>query len=99
MVGPKLSTLNSFPGVKANSPQISLRFPTDASTSPSPRDDLFLTPTLSLPLWEWTSDWLEDMDNNRTQRLGRGRSPWAPDSRISSQRCHLSCPASKAGSK
>ncbi|KAF6082802.1 roundabout guidance receptor 4 [Phyllostomus discolor] len=26
---------------------------TGASPPPSPRDDLFLTPTLSLPLWEW----------------------------------------------
>lgn len=70
---------------------------TDISSPPSPREDLFLTPTLSLPLWEWRSDWLEDVENNRTQQLGRGLPPWPPDPRISSQRGQLSCPASKAG--
>nr|XP_012607980.1 roundabout homolog 4 isoform X3 [Microcebus murinus] len=70
---------------------------TDASSPPSPRDDLFLTPTLSLPLWEWRPDWLEDMEPNHTQRLGRGLPPWPPDSRISSQSSRLSCPVPKAG--
>ncbi|XP_016059882.1 PREDICTED: roundabout homolog 4 [Miniopterus natalensis] len=53
---------------------------TGASSPPSPRDDLFLTPTLSLPLWEWQSDWLEDVENSHIQRLGRGLPPWPPDS-------------------
>ncbi|XP_030186742.1 roundabout homolog 4 isoform X1 [Lynx canadensis] len=70
----------------------------DASSPPSPRDDLFLTSTLSLPLWEWRSDWLEDMENNHSQRLGRGLPPWPPDSRISSGRSQLSRPEPKAGS-
>ncbi|XP_045411678.1 roundabout homolog 4 isoform X2 [Lemur catta] len=70
---------------------------TDASSPPSPRDDLFLTPTLSLPLWEWRPDWLEDMEINHTQRLGRGLPPWTPDSQISSQSSRLSCPVPKAG--
>ncbi|KAI5943224.1 Roundabout4 [Manis javanica] len=70
---------------------------TDASSPPSPRDDLFLTPTFSLPLWEWRSGWLEDMENNHTQRLGRGLPPWPPDSQISSQRNQHSCPGPKAG--
>uniref|UniRef100_A0A8C8YE21 Roundabout homolog 4 n=1 Tax=Prolemur simus TaxID=1328070 RepID=A0A8C8YE21_PROSS len=70
---------------------------TDASSPPSPKDDLFLTPTLSLPLWEWRPDWLEDVEINLTQRLGRGLPPWTPDSRISSQSSRLSCPVPKAG--
>uniref|UniRef100_A0A671EHF4 Roundabout homolog 4 n=1 Tax=Rhinolophus ferrumequinum TaxID=59479 RepID=A0A671EHF4_RHIFE len=70
---------------------------TDASSPPSPREDLFLPPTLPLPLWEWRSDWLEDLENHRTQQLGRGLPPWPPDSQISSQGSQLSCPASKAG--
>ncbi|XP_015978141.2 roundabout homolog 4 isoform X2 [Rousettus aegyptiacus] len=70
---------------------------TDASSPPSPRDDVFLTPTFSLPLWEWRSDWLEDVESNHTQRLGRGLPPWPPDSQISSQRSQRSCPVSKAG--
>ncbi|XP_017379446.1 roundabout homolog 4 isoform X1 [Cebus imitator] len=70
---------------------------TDASSPPSPRDDIFLTPNLSLPLWEWRPDWLEDMDVNHTQRLGRGMPPWPTDSRISSQRSQLHCPMPKAG--
>ncbi|XP_053450355.1 roundabout homolog 4 isoform X2 [Nycticebus coucang] len=70
---------------------------TDASSPPSPRDDLFLTPTFSLPLWEWRPDWLEDMEVNRTQRLRRGLPPWPPDSRISPQKSHFSCPVPKAG--
>ncbi|XP_057551848.1 roundabout homolog 4 isoform X2 [Hippopotamus amphibius kiboko] len=70
---------------------------TDASSPPSPRDDLFLTSALSLPLWEWRSDWLEDMEKNNTQWLGRRLLPRPPDSRISSQRSQLSCPAPKAG--
>ncbi|XP_045716331.1 roundabout homolog 4 isoform X2 [Phyllostomus hastatus] len=53
---------------------------TGASPPPSPRDDLFLTPTLSLPLWEWRSDWLEDLESNHIQQLGRGLPPWPPDS-------------------
>uniref|UniRef100_A0A8C0T1H0 Roundabout homolog 4 n=2 Tax=Canis lupus TaxID=9612 RepID=A0A8C0T1H0_CANLF len=69
---------------------------TDASSPPSPRDDLFLTSTLSLPLWEWRSDWLEDMENNRSQRLGRGLPPWPPDSRRSSRRSQLGRPEPKA---
>ncbi|XP_014649200.1 PREDICTED: roundabout homolog 4 isoform X1 [Ceratotherium simum simum] len=70
---------------------------TDASSPPSPRDDFFLTSTLSPPLWERRADWLEDMENNHTQRLGRGLPPWPPDSRISPQRSQLSCPAPKTG--
>ncbi|KAK1328508.1 hypothetical protein QTO34_012081 [Cnephaeus nilssonii] len=53
---------------------------TGASSPPSPRADRFLTRTLSLPLWEWRSDWLEDLENNHIQRLGRGLPPWPPDS-------------------
>ncbi|XP_004874533.1 roundabout homolog 4 isoform X3 [Heterocephalus glaber] len=70
---------------------------TDASSPPSPRDDLFLTPTLSLPLWEWRPDWLEDIEINHTQQPGRGLPPWTPDSGISFQRSRLSCPVTKAG--
>ncbi|XP_025784640.1 roundabout homolog 4 [Puma concolor] len=83
--------------VKASPPQTNLPSLTDASSPPSPRDDLFLTSTLSLPLWEWRSDWLEDMENNHSQRLGRGLPPWPPDSRISSGRSQLSRPEPKAG--
>ncbi|XP_006775168.2 PREDICTED: roundabout homolog 4 [Myotis davidii] len=53
---------------------------TGASSPPSPRDDRLLTRTLSLPLWEWRSDWLEDLENSHIQRLGRGLPPWPPDS-------------------
>ncbi|KAM8817219.1 roundabout homolog 4 isoform 1-T1 [Rhynchonycteris naso] len=53
---------------------------TGASSPPSPRDDRCLTTTLSLPLWEWRSDWLEDMENHHIQQLGRGFPPWPPDS-------------------
>lgn len=70
---------------------------TDASSPPSPRDDVFLTPTFSLPLWEWRSDWLEDLESNHPQRLGRGLPPWPPDSQISSQRSQCSFPVPKAG--
>ncbi|MBV99467.1 Roundabout 4, partial [Eschrichtius robustus] len=70
---------------------------TDALSPPSPRDDLFLNSALSLPPWEWRSEWLEDMEKNHTQWLGRGLPPWPPTSRISSQRSQLSCPAPKAG--
>lgn len=70
---------------------------TDASSPPSPRDDLFLTPTLSLPLWEWRPDWLEDIEINHTQQTGRGLPSWTPDSRISSQQSQLSRPVPKAG--
>ncbi|KAM4847662.1 roundabout homolog 4 isoform X3 [Urocitellus parryii] len=68
---------------------------TDASSPPSPRDDLFLTSTLSLPLWEWRPDWLEDEEINHARRLGRGLPPWPPDSGISCQRSQLSCPVPK----
>ncbi|XP_037361433.1 roundabout homolog 4 isoform X2 [Talpa occidentalis] len=70
---------------------------TDVSSPPSPREDLFLTSALSLPLWEWRSDWQEDMENHHTQHLGRGRPPWPPNSRTSSQRSHLGRPAPKGG--
>ncbi|KAG3286866.1 roundabout homolog 4 isoform X2 [Ictidomys tridecemlineatus] len=70
---------------------------TDASSPPSPRDDLFLTSTLSLPLWEWRPDWLEDEEINHARRLGRGLPPWPPDSGISCQRSQLSCPVPKDG--
>ncbi|XP_036894126.1 roundabout homolog 4 isoform X2 [Sturnira hondurensis] len=53
---------------------------TGASPPPSPRDDLFLTPALSLPLWEWRSDWLEDVESNHIRQLQRGLPPWPPDS-------------------
>lgn len=85
--------------MKVSHLQINLPSLTDASSPPSPRDDLYLTSTLSLPLWEWRSDWLEDMENHRSQQLGRGLPPWPPDSRISSQRSQLGCPKPKAASK
>lgn len=70
---------------------------TDASSPPSPRDDLSLTRSFSLPLWEWRPDWLEDAEINHTQRLGRGLPPWPPDSRVSSQRSWLTGVVPKAG--
>ncbi|XP_031200711.1 roundabout homolog 4 isoform X2 [Mastomys coucha] len=70
---------------------------TDASSPPSPRDDLSLTRSFSLPLWEWRPDWLEDAEINHTQRLGRGLPPWPPDSRVSSQRSWLTGAVPKAG--
>ena len=96
---PKLSALNWSIRVKDNPPQIPLPSLTDALSPPSPRDDLFLNSALSLPPWEWRSEWLEDMEKNHTQWLGRGLPPWPPTSRISSQRSQLSCPAPKAGGK
>ncbi|XP_060035798.1 roundabout homolog 4 isoform X3 [Erinaceus europaeus] len=72
---------------------------TDASSLPSSRDDLFLTSSLSLPLWEWRSDWLEELEHGHTQRLSRGLPPWPPDSWIPSQRSQLSSPVPKATSK
>ncbi|KAF4009710.1 hypothetical protein G4228_001067 [Cervus hanglu yarkandensis] len=74
---------------------------TDASSPPSPRDDLSLTSTLSLTPWEWRSDWLEDIEKNPTQWLGRGLPPWPPESRLSSQKSQLklSSPVPKAGGK
>ncbi|XP_020013403.1 roundabout homolog 4 isoform X3 [Castor canadensis] len=72
-------------------------FTADASSPPSPRDDLFLTPSLSLPLWEWRPDWLEDAEINHTQQLGRGLPPWPPDSGVSYQRSRLSGVVPKAG--
>ncbi|XP_045441430.1 roundabout homolog 4 isoform X1 [Pipistrellus kuhlii] len=53
---------------------------TGASSPPSPRADRFLTRTLSLPLWEWRPDWLDDLESSQVQRLGRGLPPWPPDS-------------------
>ncbi|OBS80931.1 hypothetical protein A6R68_20864, partial [Neotoma lepida] len=70
---------------------------TDASSPPSPRDDLSLTRSFSLPLWEWRPDWLEDAAVSHTQRLGRGLPPWPPDFRVSSQRSQLSGAVPKAG--
>ncbi|XP_005004986.1 roundabout homolog 4 isoform X2 [Cavia porcellus] len=70
---------------------------TDASSPPSPRDDISLTPTFPLSLWEWRPDWLEDIEINHTQQLGKGLPPWTPDSGISSQRSRLSCHVPKAG--
>ncbi|XP_029399519.1 roundabout homolog 4 isoform X3 [Mus pahari] len=70
---------------------------TDASSPPSPRDDLSLTRSFSLPLWEWRPDWLEDAEISHTQRLGRGLPPWPPDSRVSSQRSWLTGAVPKAG--
>lgn len=70
---------------------------TDASSPPSPRDDLSLTRSFSLPLWEWRPDWLEDAEISHTQRLGRGLPPWPPDSRLPSQRSWLSGAVPKAG--
>ncbi|KAM5246027.1 roundabout homolog 4 [Ctenodactylus gundi] len=72
---------------------------TDASSPPSPRDDLFLTPTLSLPLWEWRPDWLEDAEINHTQHLGRDLPHWPPDSGLASQQNQLSYPVPKPGGK
>ncbi|GAB1294037.1 Roundabout homolog 4 [Apodemus speciosus] len=70
---------------------------TDASSPPSPRDDLSLTRSFSLPLWEWRPDWLEDAEISHTQRLGRGLPPWPPDSRVSSQQSWLTGAVPKAG--
>lgn len=98
-VCPKRPALNWSLRVMANALHTNLPSLTDASSPPSPRDDLFLTSTLSLPLWEWRSDWLEDMENNRSQRLGRGLPPWPPDSRRSSRRSQLGRPEPKAASK
>ncbi|XP_006991239.1 roundabout homolog 4 isoform X3 [Peromyscus maniculatus bairdii] len=70
---------------------------TDASSPPSPRDDLSLTRSFSLPLWEWRPDWLEDAEVSHTQRLGRGLPPWPPDFRVSSHRSQLSGAVPKAG--
>ncbi|XP_029337901.1 roundabout homolog 4 isoform X2 [Mus caroli] len=70
---------------------------TDASSPPSPRGDLSLTRSFSLPLWEWRPDWLEDAEISHTQRLGRGLPPWPPDSRVSSQRSWLTGAMPKAG--
>lgn len=96
---PKFAAINWSLGVKANPPQIPLPSRTDASSPPSPRDDLFLTSTFSLPSWEWRSDWLEDVEKNHAQLFGRGLPSRPSDSRISSQRSQLSCPAPKAGGK
>ncbi|XP_007950325.1 roundabout homolog 4 [Orycteropus afer afer] len=67
---------------------------TDASSPPSPRDDLFPTSSLLLPTWEWRSDWLEDMENH-IQQLGSRLAPWPPNSRVSSQRSWLGYPMPK----
>ncbi|XP_062054432.1 roundabout homolog 4 [Lepus europaeus] len=64
---------------------------TDVSLPPSPRGDL------SLPRWEWRPDWLEDLEINHSQRLGRGLPPWPPDSRLASRRSQLSCPVPTPG--
>ncbi|XP_006892907.1 PREDICTED: roundabout homolog 4 [Elephantulus edwardii] len=71
---------------------------TDASLPPSPRDDLFLTSSLSLPMWEWKSD-REDMENKNyyIQQLGKGLPPWPPTSQGSSQRHGFGYPTPKAG--
>lgn len=71
----------------------------DASLPPSPRDDLLLTRSFSLPLWEWRPEWLEDAEISHTRRLGRGLPPWPPDSGISLQRSQLSRPVPKAAGK
>ncbi|XP_008833250.1 roundabout homolog 4 [Nannospalax galili] len=68
----------------------------DASSPPSPRDDLLLTRSFSLPLWEWRPEWLEDAEISHTQHLGRGLPPWPPDSKISLQQNQLSHPVPKA---
>ncbi|XP_038180151.1 roundabout homolog 4 isoform X1 [Arvicola amphibius] len=70
---------------------------TDVSSPPSPRDDLCLTRSFSLPLWEWRPDWLEDAEISHTQRLGRGLPPWPPDFRVPSQRSQLSGAVPKTG--
>ncbi|XP_045139622.1 roundabout homolog 4 isoform X2 [Echinops telfairi] len=70
---------------------------TDASSSPSPWDDLFLTSSLSLPMWEWRSNCLEDMENNHIQQLGRGLPSWPLTSQVSSQKNQLGYPTPKAG--
>ncbi|XP_012785951.2 roundabout homolog 4 isoform X1 [Ochotona princeps] len=64
---------------------------TGASSPPSPGDDL------SLPPWEWRPDWLEDVEINHSQRLGRGLPPWPPDSQLTFWRSQLSCPVPKPG--
>lgn len=71
----------------------------DVSSPPSPRDDLCLTRSFSLPLWEWRPDWLEDAEITNTQRLGRGLPPWPPDFRVPSQRSQLSGAVRKTGGK
>ncbi|KAL6090852.1 hypothetical protein STEG23_037157 [Scotinomys teguina] len=70
---------------------------TDVSSPPSPRDDLSLTRSFSLPLWEWRPDWLEDAEVSYTQRLGRGVPPWPPDFRVSSHQSQLGDAVPKAG--
>ncbi|XP_049713199.1 roundabout homolog 4 isoform X1 [Elephas maximus indicus] len=64
---------------------------TDASSLPSPWDDLFLTSSLSLPMWEWRSDYSEDMEN-----MGRGLPPLPTNSQVSSQRSQFGYAMPKA---
>ncbi|KAM6158636.1 LOW QUALITY PROTEIN: roundabout homolog 4 [Rhynchocyon petersi] len=71
---------------------------TDASLPSSTRDDIFLTSSLSLPMWEWKSD-MEDIENKNThiQQLGRELLPWPPNSQVTSPRRQLGYPTPKAG--
>ncbi|XP_006140641.1 roundabout homolog 4 isoform X2 [Tupaia chinensis] len=70
---------------------------TDPASPPSPRDDLFLTPGLPLPLWEWRPDWLEDVETNYTRRLGRGLPLWPPDPHPAPRKGPPCRPVSTAG--
>lgn len=63
---------------------------TDASSPPSPRD------ALSLPLWEWRTDWLGGLDSGYTQQLVGGLPPWPPDVPPSTRRSLRGRPAPKA---
>ncbi|XP_072467545.1 roundabout homolog 4 [Notamacropus eugenii] len=47
----------------------------DLSSPPSPRDDITLTSNLTLPVWEWNSNWIEEMENKYSHRLRRGLPP------------------------
>ncbi|XP_020856243.1 roundabout homolog 4 isoform X2 [Phascolarctos cinereus] len=51
----------------------------DLSPPPSPQDDLALTSTLTLPVWEWNSNWIEEMENKYSHRLCRGILPTPPE--------------------
>ncbi|XP_007495122.2 roundabout homolog 4 [Monodelphis domestica] len=49
----------------------------DFSPPPSPQDDFALTSTLTLPAWEWSSNWIEEMENKYSHQLCR-RLPSSP---------------------
>ncbi|XP_031816809.1 roundabout homolog 4 isoform X1 [Sarcophilus harrisii] len=51
----------------------------DFSSPPSPQDDPALTSTLTLPVWEWSANWIEEMENKYSHRLPRGLPPSRPE--------------------